>query len=233
MILIKNKLLIIVLLFSFVLPLGGFGIKANSNFISREGSSIEDNFNLTYKSANTSVETGFGIFFYIDALPNGLALEYSYELLNIQPLDMNISLNSESYQTEFVSLKQTQYFTIRKNWKSLSVPLVAKMAINYGIGYNTHKLIVPSVSLLKDITNTNNIDDLFNQSNQDFSLSDISDLLSDYGQDANGIHFQIGGQAKLLFFNIFTSMRYTFLFESNNSNMKSFPSITVSAGYGI
>mgnify|MGYP001405259870 CR=1 FL=1 len=72
-----------------------------------------------------------------------------------------------------------------------------------------------------------------NQSNQDFSTSDINGLLSDYGLDANGIHFQIGGQAKLLFFNIFTSMRYTFLFETNNSNMKSFPSLTVSAAYGI
>jgi len=232
MILIKNKLLIMVLLCSFVLPLGGFGIKANSNLISREGSSMENNFNLAYESTNTT-EGGLGIFFYIDALPSGLAVEYSYELLNVQSLDMNISLDSESYLTEFVSFKQSQYFTIRKNWKSLSVPFLAKMAINYGIGYNTHKLIVPSVSLLKDITNTNNIDDLFNQSNQDFSTSDINGLLSDYGLDANGIHFQIGGQAKLLFFNIFTSMRYTFLFETNNSNMKSFPSLTVSAAYGI
>ena len=230
MISIKNTFTIL-LLTSFILSFGGIGLMGNSSITSKDGADTLDGFSLTYQNTN-SKENGGSFFIYFDALPKGLALEASVEI-NTQLLDMEISFSDQdNYFTQFYAARQSAYFTIRKNWKSFSVPLIAKLAVNYGIGYNMHTLILPSVSLLKDINNTTDLNDLYDQSQDNFDLGDINSLFNEYGTNSDGFHIQVGAQFKILTLNAFGIAKYTFLLNKD-LNLENFPSVNMGFAYGI
>ena len=163
MILVKNKLIIFILFFSLALPLAGVGFIGSLNLTNRSGMSVENNFNLTYESSD-NFESSFGFFIYID-LPKKITLELS-SYMSKQNLDINISMDNQSFNTNGKSELFSQYLTFRKNYNDYSIPVLAKFALNYGIGINTHQLSVPSISVLKDEYDTEDLNYIYDQISQ-------------------------------------------------------------------
>ena len=75
---IKNKLCILILLTTYILPLGGIGISGIQNSISIDNTESDGDLILDFES--NSVESGLNIFIYFDALPKDLAIEYNREI---------------------------------------------------------------------------------------------------------------------------------------------------------
>ena len=57
-------------------------------------------------------------------------------------------------------------FVNGKNYNDYSIPVLAKFALNYGIGINTHQLSVPSISVLKDEYDTEDLNYIYDQISQ-------------------------------------------------------------------
>ena len=86
--------------------------------------SVENNFNLTYESSD-NFESSFGFFIYID-LPKKITLELS-SYMSKQNLDINISMDNQSFNTNGKSELFSQYLTLRKNYSNYSIPVLANL----------------------------------------------------------------------------------------------------------
>ena len=233
MIFIKSKLLILILLTTYIFPLGGIGISGIYNSISTNRSESDGDFNLNFESKG--LENGLNIFFYFDALPKSLAIEYNreikahlgtsiinYELQNLPPLEGDLLI-----------LRKSDYLTIRKELMGIAIPILAKASLYIGAGINQHQTVVPSIDLLKNMYNVDNVDDLYNAANQSWDSSSILDLLDNSAIKSTGLHIQGGIQGKFLILNLFANARYTFITNDDNSSIKSFPGLTLGLAYGI
>ena len=226
---LKNKLIIILSL-SFIFPLGGIGISGLSNFITYDVEEKADDFELSFK--NNGLEQGFNFFIYFDALPLDFAIEYSKEF-KYQELNSTIKfIESETTNPSYAG-RMSDYFTIRKHFMDLSVPILAKVALNIGAGFNTHKSILPSIALLQDIYDIYVLVDLYNAAEQDWNENSFYDALEENAIDASGIHLQCGIQAKVLMLNAFVTAKYTFITKDDNNSIDSFPGFTIGLAYGI
>ena len=226
----KNKLIIILFL-SFIFPLGGIGISGLSNFITYDVEEDAENFELSFK--NNDLEQGFNFFIYFDALPRDFALEYSKEF-KYQELNATIGWSGESeFTNPSYTGRQSDYFTIRKDFIDLSIPILAKVALNIGAGFNTHKSILPSIALLEDIYDIDSLGDLYNAAEQDWDANAFYDVLKENAINASGIHLQCGIQAKVLMFNAFINAKYTFITKDDNNSIDSFPGFNIGLAYGI
>jgi len=227
---LKNKLIIILSL-SFIFPLGGIGISGLSNFITYDVEEKAENFELSFK--NNGLEQGFNFFIYFDALPLDFTIEYSKEF-KYQELNTTIGWGGESETTNpSYAGRMSDYFTIRKDFIDLSIPILAKVALNIGAGFNTHKSILPSIALLKDIYNIDSLGDLYNAAEQDWNENAVYDALEENAIYDSGIHLQCGIQAKVLMLNAFINAKYTFITKSDNNSIDSFPGFTIGLAYGI
>ena len=131
-----------------------------------------------------------------------------------QNLDINISMDNQSFNTNGKSELFSQYLTLRKNYNNYSIPVLAKFALNYGIGINTHQLSVPSISILKDEYDTEDLITIYMIIISKYDTFDFPNpSLSSY-QKYEGVHFQLGSQIKLLMMNLFATAKYNFLFTA-------------------
>ena len=227
--LIKNKLYIL-LLIAYAFPLGGIGLSYLNNIISYEGNESDGNFNLSYQ--DNGLEQGFNFFIYFDALPSDLVIEYSKEF-KYQELNSTITFNGSETTNPSYAGRISDYLTVRKDLMALSIPILAKAALSVGGGFNKHKSIVPSIALLKDIYNIENIDDLYNAAEEDWNQNAVYDALADNSMDASGLHIQCGIQAKVLMLNAFINAKYTFITKDDNNSIDSFPGFTIGLAYGF
>tara|TARA_B100001029_G_scaffold17111_1_gene11426 strand:+ start:41 stop:730 length:690 start_codon:yes stop_codon:yes gene_type:complete len=226
---IKNKLYVL-LLIAYAFPLGGIGLSGLNNIISYEGNENDGNFNLSYQ--DNGLEQGFNFFLYFDALPSDFAIEYSKEF-KYQELTSTITFNGSETTNPSYAGRMSDYFTVRKDLMDLSIPILAKVALSVGGGFNKHKSIVPSIALLKDIYNTDNIDNLYNEAAQNWDEDAVYEALADNAVDASGLHVQCGIQAKVLMLNAFITAKYTFITKDDNNSIDSFPGFTIGLAYGI
>ncbi len=226
---IKNKLYIL-LLITYAFPLGGIGLSGLNNIISNKGSETDDNFNLSYQ--DNGLEQGFNFFIYFDALPSDLAIEYSKEF-KFQELNAIITFNGSEISNPSYAGRISDYFTVRKDLMDLSIPILAKVALSVGGGFNTHKSIIPSISLLKDIYDTEDLNTLFTSAEQDWNSDDVYNALNDNSIDATGLHIQCGVQAKVLMLSAFITAKYTFITKDDNNSIDSFPGFTLGLAYGL
>ena len=234
MIFIKNYLFILILLISYILPLGGIGLSGIRNSISIDNSESEGALVLDFKS-NSSSENGVNIFIYFDALPKDLAIEYNREI-KFQPLTTTITYDAlDPINVELSTFRISDYLTIRKEVVGLSIPILAKAALYVGGGLNQHKSVIPSITLLKDIYNVNEIDSLYDAAaNQEQPhASAIFEKLAKNPPKSNGLHIQAGIQGKILIFNLFANARYTFIINDDGNSIENFPGITVGMAYGF
>lgn len=230
MIFIKNKIYILLLLITYILPLGGIGVSWLNNMISSEGYEQDNNFSLSFE--DSTLEQGASFFIYFDALPSDLAIEYSKEIKS-QSLSSIIAYNNEEIQGKLFTVRTSDYLTIRKDIMDLSIPILAKVALSVGGGVNAHKSVIPSIALLKDIYNVEDVSDLYNQASQDWDEDAIYDKLADHAMESSGLHIQCGVQAKILILNIFANVKYTFILTDDNDSIQSFPGVTIGVAYGL
>ena len=236
--LIKNKLYIL-LLITFSFPLGGIGFSYINNMVIYDVNepstdAEERNFNLFFE--DNGLEQGFNFFVYFDALPLGLAIEYSKEF-KYQKLLSTVTFNQGSeisiLNNPSYSGRESDYFTVKRDLMDLSIPILAKVALSIGGGVNTHKYVVPSISLLNEIYNTQYLDDLFDAAEQNWDSNDVYDMLANNAMDAYGIHIQFGIQAKVLMLNAFINAKYTIITKDDNNSIDNFPGLTLGLAYSF
>jgi len=236
---IKNKFYIL-LLIAYAFPLGGIGLSGLNNMVSYDinEASTDGLANLNLSFQDNGLEQGFNFFIYFDALPSDFAIEYSKEF-KYQDLSSTLIYDSEMESEPTILMnpsyagRVSDYFTIRKDLMDLSIPILAKVALSVGGGFNTHKSILPSISLLNDIYDTEDLTDLFNAASHDWDSNAVYDALEDNAVDASGLHIQCGIQAKILMLNIFANAKYTFILKDDNDSIQSFPGGTIGVAYGL
>jgi len=240
MIFIKNKLFILILLITYILPLGGIGISSINNSISTNTNSTQDDLNIDFHSNGS--EKGLNIFLYFDALPQDLAIEYSREVKSeIGTTNVYYGLNAqglEPIEGNFLIVRKSDYFTIRKELMGLSIPILAKASLYIGGGLNKHATVIPSIELFSDlydvdVSSNNVVDDLYNAANQSWDASGLLDLLDKNTTQSTGMHIQTGVQGKLLMLNVFANARYTFIIDEEENSIASFPGLTIGMAYGF
>jgi len=225
----KNKFLMLIIV-GLIFPLGGFGISGISNIYAIDkNTEIEGSFTLI--SESNGLENGFNFFIYFDALPKDLAIEYNREY-RFQLINANLTYDdSPPIAAEMSSYRTSDYLTLKKEVFGLSIPFLAKAALHLGGGVNQHNSVVPSITLLKDILDEDNLSNLYDDFNpDDIDTGDFMKALEDHLINATGLHIQAGVQGKLLMLNAFVNARYTFI---NGDEMESFPGLTVGFAYGI
>ena len=224
-----NKFLMLMIV-GFIFPLGGFGMSGISNIYTiAENTEIEGDFSLM--SESNGLENGFNFFIYFDALPKDLAIEYNREY-RFQLINAKLTYGElSSIAAEMSSYRTSDYLTLQKEVFGLSIPFLAKAALHLGGGVNQHNSVIPSIALLKDILDENNLSDLYDDFNPDnIDTGDFMKALEDHSINATGLHIQAGVQGKLLMLNAFVNARYTFI---NGDEMESFPGLTIGFAYGI
>ena len=240
MIIIKIKLFILLLFISFSLPFGGIGISGIQNIINTSGAEAESNggFDLALDFESNGAESGFSPFIYFDALPYDLAIQYNREYrftpLNSTTLVLTNTALGSSETTEFESVivRVSDYFTIRKEMMSVSIPILAKAALHLGGGFNSHRTVKPSISLLKDIYNFDELDAIYAESGA-LDSSELIDVLENNMIKSNGIHIQAGLQGKILMTNIFINAKYTLILNDDDNSIQSFPGLDIGLAFGI
>ena len=227
---IKNKLYILLLFITYALPLVGIGFSGLNNMITYEENEEDGNFNLI--SEDNGLEQGASLFIYFDTLPNDLAIEYSKEV-KWQELNSTITFNDNQTTNPLFTARTSDYLTIRKDIVDLSIPILAKVALSVGGGVNAHKSVIPSIALLKDIYNVEDVSDLYDEASANWDEDAIYDKLADYAMESSGLHIQCGVQAKILMLNIFANVKYTFILKDDNDSIQSFPGGTIGVAYGL
>ena len=231
MIFMKNKLFILILLTTYILPFGGIGISGIQNNISINGIDSEENLMIDFKS--DGFENGFNIFLYFDALPNDLAIEYNREIKS-QPLTSTMILMDQNpIEGEFLTFRVSDYLTVRKEIMGFSIPILAKAAVHVGGGLNQHKSVVPSINLLKDIYDVDNVTDLYNGADENWDSDAFIEKLENNAIKSTGAHLQAGVQGKILIFNLFVNAKYTFILNDDKNSIDSFPGVTIGMAYGF
>ena len=242
----KNKLLILILLVTCAWSLGGFGVSGLSTYgmtTCREDYEQNGATDLRLESCSieNAIELGFSPFIYFDALPYDLAIQYNREI-KYTALDSYLQLGAglgsdyEFETTDFESavLRISDYFTIRKEIIGLSIPMLAKAALYIGGGINYHNTVFPSIALLKDITDMNDLDNIYNAFNGSIDSSQLIDALENHGIESNGIHVQTGIQGKVFTLNIFANAKYTIILNDDDNSIKeSFPGLDIGLALGI
>ena len=231
---VKYSIICLFLIFSYVLPLGGINVGGGFFQSSTSISDTESNFIFEGTSGESPALSGM-IAIYYDLLPMDLSAEISFEA-TLQQLESTISFDGTQLANEAMySTKQATYFTIKKQMLGVSIPFLAKAGISLGAGYNTHSSILPSIGLLKDLFNQNDLTQLFAdlENSGENIFDNLNDLdLADYSQDSNGFHIQAGLEGRLLVFNMILNARYTFV-ELPSSDDSGFLSFNMMLGYGI
>jgi len=228
----KNKFLMLIIV-GLIFPLGGIGFSGIANIYDTGTITERDTDNaIVLTSISDGFENGLNFFIYFDALPKGLAIEYNKEM-RVQLLNTILNYNDlGAIEGEMGSYRTSDYLTLKKEVLGLSIPFLAKASIYLGGGINQHNSIVPSISLLMDIADAIDFEDLYTGFDfEEISLMDSMEEIKGYSIETTGLHIQAGLQAKLLMLNTFVSARYTFIMDSDE--MESFPGLTIGIAYGI
>lgn len=225
-----SKVLVLVTTFQFAYGLAGFGIYGNQDlFSTTPAASSSGDINVVPGSLDNAGM--FGIFVYIDALPF-VDLQADFEFGgNLYNFTSGTSLGVT--EGEFPFARASQYYSIRKKIVGVSIPFLAKAQIYTGGGFNSHT-VTPSVSVgfIEDAFSSMSLEDAASQDFSGSATDTLVDFMNENKIKSSGVHFMVGGQAKLLAFNVFTNLRYT-IAKDVIPGKNGFPSMWVGFGFGI
>ena len=230
---LTSNLSLIILLTNAMWAFGGFGIYGNiDQFSVTPETTTSGEISVVPESLDGGA--GFGVFLYLDIIPV-VDLQADFEFVG-NLYKFNSVVGNISSGMNFPWGRISQYYTVRKELIGASVPFLAKVQIYAGAGFNSHKSIpIVSVDFIESVF-VNDDMNLTEAASQDFSDSEITDALEDFIRDnqlsSSGLHLQVGAQAKLLAFNVFTNLRYT-IAEDVVPGKKGFPSIWIGGAIGI
>jgi len=207
--------------------LGGIGMYGLSDAIT-VGAGTDGTFPVQLERDGFDGAIGGGLFLYVDAIPfidleanietafNEYSFQFKNALSDLPPVD-------------FGWARISIYLTVRRKLFGLSIPLLGGVKLHAGGGYNMH-----SSTPLADLDMVKTL--LGGDLSASFVDSDLEskliEFLKDNKIDANGFHFQVGTQFKLLALNLFLNYRVT-IAEDVVPGEKSFSSLWLGLAFGI
>ena len=233
---ITRLFLPILIVVSQVFAIVGFGAYGDFDLLKYpSGSSGDlDTYGVEYKGFDNA--KGFGLLFYIDAIPV-VDLEFDIEFVG----------NLYEYTTYLAGENQTSlelpwgristYYTVRKEIIGLSIPLLAKAQLYGGLGINKHKVIpIMTEEVIKDALDTADLETALNlfgpSADPDQAATDLAKSMLDNAISTSGFHLQAGIRGKLLMLNAFVNARYT-IAKDVIPEKSGYPSIWVGLALGI
>ena len=198
--------LILLIMPSYIFGLAGFGLQFGQDFSKLSGYEDNETVGVTVKSYEMdSNPFGLGGYAFVDLF--GFALEaegdfafgpYQFEFIN--------PVNTLG-PVEFGWARASYGLTLKKNLMDISIPILAKAAINAGVGINGHTYTPrASVDMMGklldegDLTSSFTPDDLENK---------LIEYLKDNKKDESGLHVQAGLRFKVLILDTHFNLRYT------------------------
>ena len=210
----KKMLLVLMMMFvpSSIFALVGFGIQAGSDLSKLGAYSKTEGSGMTAVTVNSyemeSNPAGIGAYAFVDLF--GFALEGEADFAGGKyEFDLENNFFDEENEMDpipFVWARASYAVTLKKNIMDLSIPFLAKAAINAGGGFGAH-VATPRADL--DLVKGVFGDDL---ANLDISEDAIEDNLITYFEEnmveASGLHLQAGIRFKVLMLDTHLNARY-------------------------
>ena len=108
----------------------------------------------------------------------------------------------------FGYLRASYALTLKKNIMDLAIPILAKVAINAGLGVNGHTSTPrASISMVQEIFEGQDLSSIDPEANN--LETKLTDYLVENRIDANGFHVQAGLRFKILVLDSHLNFRYT------------------------
>ena len=198
---------------SFAFALAGFGIQVGSDLSKLGAYSYSEGSGLTEVTINTyemeSNPGSFGGYAFIDLF--GFALEaegeraggkYEFDFTNAFLPEMEDKI-------PFVWGRASYSVTLKKNLMDISIPFLAKAALNAGGGFGSHAATKRvNVEMVRTILGEEDL------ANVELGQDDIETLLEDFltnkdnWEEASGLHLQAGLRFKVLVLDTHINARY-------------------------
>ena len=207
------SLFMIVLVPSFAFALAGFGIQVGSDLSKLGSYSYSEGSGLTEVTINTyemeSNPGSFGGYAFIDLF--GFALEAEGEIAGGKyEFDFtNQFLPEMEEKIPFLWGRGSYSFTLKKNIMDISIPFLAKAAINAGGGFGSHAATKRvNVDMVRSILGEEDLTEV--ELGQDQIESLLEDFLTnkENWQEASGLHLQAGLRFKVLVLDTHINARY-------------------------
>ena len=207
------SVLVMALVPSSAFALAGFGIQVGSDLSKLGSYSFSEGSGLTEVTINTyemeSNPGSFGGYAFIDLF--GFALEaegeiaagkYEFDFTNQFLPDMEEKI-------PFLWGRGSYSFTLKKNIMDISIPFLAKAAINAGGGFGSHAATKRvNVDMVRSILGEEDLTEV------ELGQDEIESLLEDFltnkenWQEASGLHLQAGLRFKVLVLDTHINARY-------------------------
>ena len=198
---------------SFAFALVGFGIQAGSDLSKLGSYSYSEGSGLTEVTINTyemkSNPGSIGGYAFVDLF--GFALEAEGEFAGGKyEFDFtNEFLPEMEDKIPFLWGRASYSFTLKKNIMDISIPFLAKAAINAGGGFGSHAATKRvNVDMVRNILGEEDL------ANVELGQNEIETLLEDFltnkenWQEASGLHLQAGLRFKVLVLDTHINARY-------------------------
>ena len=207
------SVLVMALVPSSAFALAGFGIQVGSDLSKLGSYSFSEGSGLTEVTINTyemeSNPGSFGGYAFIDLF--GFALEAEGEIAGGKyEFDFtNQFLPEMEEKIPFLWGRGSYSFTLKKNIMDISIPFLAKAAINAGGGFGSHAATKRvNVSMVRSILGEEDLTEV------ELGQDEIEVLLEDFltnkenWQEASGLHLQAGLRFKVLVLDTHINARY-------------------------
>ena len=207
------SVLVMALVPSSAFALAGFGIQVGSDLSKLGSYSFSEGSGLTEVTINTyemeSNPGSFGGYAFIDLF--GFALEAEGEIAGGKyEFDFtNQFLPEMEEKIPFLWGRGSYSFTLKKNIMDISIPFLAKAAINAGGGFGSHAATKRvNVDMVRSILGEEDLTEV--ELGQDEIESLLEDFLSnkENWQEASGLHLQAGLRFKVLVLDTHINARY-------------------------
>jgi len=224
----------IFILSSQVFAIAGFGAYGNFDLMKYPSGTSGDITAAGVVYSGFDNAKGFGLMFYIDALPI-VDIEADIEFVgNLYEYTPYVGGNALDVQ-ELPWGRISTYMTIRKEIFGLSIPLLAKAQLYGGVGINKHKVVpIMTEDVIKGAFDSDDLESALDnfQSNASDSATDLAESMLKNVENVSGFHLQAGVRGKLLMFNAFANARYT-IAKDVIPYKSGYPSIWVGLAFGI
>jgi len=207
------SVLVMALVPSSAFALAGFGIQVGSDLSKLGSYSFSEGSGLTEVTINTyemeSNPGSFGGYAFIDLF--GFALEAEGEIAaGKYEFDFtNQFLPEMEEKIPFLWGRGSYSFTLKKNIMDISIPFLAKAAINAGGGFGSHAATKRvNVDMVRSILGEEDLTEV--ELGQDQIESLLEDFLTnkENWQEASGLHLQAGLRFKVLVLDTHINARY-------------------------